>query len=282
MKVKGTAGSADRRDDEMSDHLKEELLLAFLDEEVEVDERAGMRAHLGGCEACAERLDDLRMLTRRVGVALAELDSEPPWTGLPEPLAAAARADGASVTPIDIAATRDPELAGGQVRRRARLGGRSLAAAAGLVLVLAAGAAAVPGSPVRVWIARSADALSTLLAPESAEEAETGISSVSIEPPDGVVHISIRQPGPGTRVHVRVAETAQASVEAPEARYRVAHDELDVVGGRGDIVIRLPAGLIEATVSVEDRTVARMVDGELRPTPEAESSPVPIILDTEG
>ncbi len=275
MKVKGTAGSADRREDEMSDHLTEELLLAFLDEEVEVDERAGIRAHLAGCEACAERLDDLRMVTRRVGVALAELDSEPPWTGLPEPLAAAARADGASgdasVRPIQQGRAR-----------RARLGGRSLAAAAGLVLVLAAGAAAVPGSPVRVWIARSADALSTLLAPESAEEAEAGISSVSIEPPDGVVHISIRQPGPGTRVHVRVAETAQASVEAPEARYRVAHDELDVVGGRGEIVIRLPAGLIEATVSVEDRTVARMVDGELRPTLEAESSPVPILIDTEG
>ncbi len=58
----------------MSDHLKEESLIPYLDGRLSASERESLGAHLSVCAECRERVDELRVVMG----ALAEWTLEPP------------------------------------------------------------------------------------------------------------------------------------------------------------------------------------------------------------
>lgn len=124
-------------------HLDEGTIQAFLDDELPSRERAAAAAHLVRCDACRRSHDELSRVAATFATGIAALDVAPP-------------------------VARTPGLA---APRRLRLLTPSLARAAGLVLLLAAAAsAAVPGSPVRQWLAGDPEPV-----PEpAATEATTG------------------------------------------------------------------------------------------------------------
>src|SRR5688500_4634109 len=112
-------------------HAGEGLLQAYVDGEMDSAAVAELDRHLVTCSACAAELAALRSVNSRAGAAMGLLQA-PPATML------RARAEIAR------------ERAGTTRGRTVALGGRSLAKAAMLLLALAgAGAAAIPGSPVR-------------------------------------------------------------------------------------------------------------------------------------
>ena len=247
----------------------DEELLAFLDGELSADERRQMRAHLDASAEDARRLDELRFAGRRITAALESLDVPVPWSEMPERLREAARL-----------APRPIESARG-ARRAPRFGGRSAVAAAGLILVLAAGAYAVPGSPLRGFLSRSVEAIGALVgSPEG--PADPGPSEVAVDPVDGMVRISIAGPAPDLRVTVAATSGPRANVSAREARFHVEAGRIDVTGARGDIRVELPRGAARAVLEVDGVEVARLVDGALELTPDAGRGPAEILLDPAG
>ncbi len=248
----------------------DEELLAYLDGELNAGERREVEVDLAASPEDASRLDELRFQTRRVTAALETLDVPAPWAEMPAALREAARA-----TPRPIATAPS-------ARRVARFGGRSAITAAGLILVLAAGAYAVPGSPVRGLVDRSVDAIGALLGDETEGPADPGPSRVAVDPVDGAVRVSITGPADGLRVTVATTTAARANVSARVADYRVQSGRIDVTGAEGDVRVELPRDATRAVVEVDGRIVARLVDGELRLTAEAAAGPAEILLDPSG
>lgn len=248
----------------------DEELLAFLDGELDADGRRTMQAHLDASPEDARRLDELRSASRRVSAALESLDVAAPWPEMPPALRDAARRAPRSITSAP------------RVRRAARFGGRSAAAAAALILVLAAGAYAVPGSPLRGFVSRSVEAIGSLVGGQPEGPADPGPSEVAVEPADGEVRIAITGPGSDLRVTIATTTDERANVSARDASFRVEAGRIDVTDARGDVRIELPRGAMRAVVEVDGVEVARLVDGELGLTPEAGTGTAEILLEPAG
>jgi anti-sigma factor RsiW len=229
-------------------HVAEGSLQAFIDGELDGADRMALVEHLDVCASCAADLATLRRADESVHAALALLDT--PVSMLRARAAIAARARTA----------RRP-------RRLTRLGASSLARAAMLLLALAgAGAAAIPGSPVRraleATIARVAglfnggepvvvEAPATL--PEAPSERES--SSIAIAPADGRVRVQIEPPSGTVTVTVRLVDGPRARVETStetgDVRFVSGMGRLEVLGlGTGDVVIEIPRSVSNATVHV--------------------------------
>lgn len=223
------------------DHLSDERVLAYLDGELPGEETRVASHHLEDCDTCAERLEELRAASEHLSRELRALDVPPPAPAAPT------------------AASAPP------ARRRLLIAAMLLLAFTGI------GLAAVPGSPVRGWIERSAERVAALFAPEetgmaatSAETAAPG-AGVGVRPAEGSVHVDIPDPAPGTVMRVRLIRGDRATVRAPGARYRTAPGRLEVLeAGPGEIVLELPERAGSARVDVAGETVLTGVDGELR------------------
>jgi hypothetical protein len=238
-------------------HVDEGALLALIDGESVPGEDA--RGHVDSCEACAQKLEELRFADRRAKGALESLDSGSPWTEMPEALCVAART---AVTPIDSA------------RRNSLRLGRSVAAAAGLVLVVAAGAYAIPGSPVRSFVER------TFFGGEQGP-ADPGPSQVAVDPVDGAVTVVVTGATSGLRVTIRPVSARRASVSARDARFAVEAGEIRVSDATGDLTIELPASAT-GTVEIDGAPVARSTAGSVTRLPAADDSPAVILVETSG
>ena len=109
----------------MSEHL-DELLSAYLDDELSAEERARADAHLGTCHECRADLDGLRRVVRRA----TSLDDRPPekdlWAGIAARIATPGTSD---VVPLE-----------SRLRRRFAFTMPQLAAAAVTLMALSAGA----------------------------------------------------------------------------------------------------------------------------------------------
>lgn len=117
----------------VSDHLS-----ALLDDELDPAVRAGVEAHLRGCEACAADLAGLRLVVAEARAA-AGRDAPPPrdlWSGIHARIASPGTASFA-----DAAARRLPPRRTTLSARRIALTVPQLAAAAVLLMALAAAAA---------------------------------------------------------------------------------------------------------------------------------------------
>lgn len=106
-------------------HMEDAMLLALLDRELDAPAAQGVEAHVADCPSCATRLAGLREAAHATRSDLALLD-----------------------VPVPAPDSLDVRRRAGRPWRR-----RNVAVAAGLVLFFAAGLAALPGSPVRAWLA---------------------------------------------------------------------------------------------------------------------------------
>jgi RNA polymerase sigma-70 factor (ECF subfamily) len=225
-------------------HVAEHELLAFIDGELADDRRSQVDRHLEGCAGCTRDLEALRSASRNLSLALQQIDVVPDY---------------------DIGAV----LARKRSRGRRHLTLRALAKAAVLVFAVgAAGAGAIPGSPVRAWIGEAWQEAKSMvgLAPEGSEPAldqpaRSDVSRVAVAPADGNVRIDIRNASPEAMVRVVVVEGTDAAVTAEGARFRTGSGWIEVLNAAGEISIELPRGARSATVAI-DGTEAVLKQGE--------------------
>jgi len=250
-------------------HIEDGALLAFLDGELEATEREAVEAHVSVCSGCTERRDELRFVGKRVSAELETLDEPSPWTELPENLRQASRE---AVRPISSARSV----------RAGRVGRRSVATAAGLLLVLAAGAYAIPGSPVRGVVDGAVAAVASLVGLGDETPVDPGPAGVSVKLRDGAVRVVVLGATPELRVTVSATRGEQAVVMARDPRFRVESGLLEISDPTGELEITLPLGAQSATVEIDGSVVARVEGGQLARTPAADDVPAEIFVRTGG
>ena len=246
-------------------HLDEGILQALADGELDGGERRAAEVHLAGCGACAAEQAALRVDHATLGAALARADVAPPT--------AAAQ--------MSLRRKRAAAQWAGQGRR-------ALLRAAVLVVALGGVAfAAVPGSPLRSWIAGDAPAPARgelpALKPRTAPApvAHAPAAGVSILPDGGAVRVVLNGAARGLLVRARLSggELAEVSASgaAAAARFRTAPGRIEVLGaGAGEIRIDLPRAAEAAVVEVDGRVYVAKEGAELRvTTPGAPSATAP-------
>ena len=259
-------------------HVDDGALLALLDGELSAEERRRVENHATGCAVCAARRDELRFAVRRVTSALEVMDVPAAWVEMPEALREAARS-----APVPLASARAARSGWRIGWRIGWMGRRSVAVAAGLTLLLAAGAYAVPGSPVRGWVDGGVEALAAWIASGPEEPGQAGPSQVSVEPDDdGSVRVTVAGGREGLRLTIRLTDGEQASVRALDVNFHVEPGVIEVSGAADEILVTLPRGAASGSVMIDDSEVVRLEGGELRRTESADASPVQILLGTDG
>lgn len=230
-------------------HMDDGVLIAFVDNELAPPDRAETAEHVLGCPACRERLDELKAASATLTGALTALHTSPD---------------------LDTAWSRVEERLGGPGRAWTA---RSLVRAAGLILVVAAGAsAAVPGSPVRAWIRTAVTAAPPTAAPAGTLDTTSG---VSIAPVDGRIEIVVVEPGAGTRLRVRAVDAEQATVEVPDPatppEFRTSPGRIEVQGVSGLVQIDVPRSAQDVRVLVNDQAYVTGSGAMLRAAVTAET-----------
>lgn len=228
-------------------HLDDGILQAFLDDELPAGDRAEVAEHLLACEQCHASYEALTRANALFAQSVSVLDVEPP-------------------------ATRP---AGGTLGSRARQGTASLVKAAVMVLVVAAVAsAAVPGSPVRAWIASVVEPRERPQSPSErpAPPAETAAptrapAGISISGASGPAVLAVRrlegsvirlETVPGTRAGISVLG-AERDPAFRTGAGRVAVED----GVGGEILVRLPLAGAGARLEVDGVLYAETRGGDL-------------------
>jgi anti-sigma factor RsiW len=248
-------------------HTDDGRLLAYLDRELPTDEWAEVETHLGGCLTCRQELARVRARAATVTGALLLLDHHAPtdaaWAAVREAVGAA---PGDFGTPWSSGGTSGRPDA----HRSAWSGGRwALARAAGLVLLLAGGAAAavIPGSPLRSWIfgdepAAQADALPAATTATAAAESGSWTRAV-----DGTVVLSLLAPA-GTRVEVRWDGPRAGILGPADTRYVSREDgQLEAETPAGPVRVEIPADIRRATLIVNGAPSVEIRDGRVTSSP---------------
>jgi hypothetical protein len=243
-------------------HMDDGALQALIDDEVPKAGRAELHAHLGTCEWCAARLDELRELSGGLTLALRTMDSIPPM------LPARRRIKEEARTRTVLARTT--------VLRRAALF---------LIVSVAAVSATVPGSPVRGWLAdawQAADSGSELPAPQPvvavAERSavEDQPAGVSLLPGTESVQVVVTAPEAGLVLQVRLHEGSRlgvwASGAAASARFLTSQNRIEVSSpGAGELRVEIPYSAAGVALEVDGRAYLIKEGEELRvPGPGAE------------
>jgi anti-sigma factor RsiW len=231
-------------------HLDDGTLQAFLDDELDVAERAAVAEHLLGCGDCQASHDTLTRANALFMQSVSMLDMEP--TVLASG-AAPARRQGWRSGP----------------------GTASFVRAAALVVVLAAAAsAAVPGSPVREWVVRavagpveetSAPAEPAVVPPAEVPPAPAGLA---IEPSDGALTVALSRLS-GMEIQLEALSGPRATVRVVGARqepsFGTGPGRLEVREGAGGTVsVGLPVGVEGARLEMDGVLCADAVGGTLR------------------
>lgn len=240
------------------DHPEDGRLLALLDGELPAAAAARVRRHLDGCGRCRRRRDELERASEALGEALGALDVPPPDREARDVRSHAGARDAGA----DDAPPSDGDRA---VRSRGRTLGRgAIWKAAVLVLTVgAAASAAVPGSPVREWIAEStrrvAGAFTGQDRPDRSAPEASSPAGVSIRA-EGPAEVSIDDPADGLRLRVRTSDDTLLTVAGRGARYRAGDDRIDVTGPEGpELRIDLPSS-VAVRVTVEGRLLLEQGD----------------------
>jgi anti-sigma factor RsiW len=239
----------------VSVHTEKGHLMAYLDGELASAERAALDTHLRTCLSCRHALASVQRRASVVSGALMLLDHP----------AATARAWATVEAALGPETGRD----GSSLRGRGWVGGRwALARAAGLVLLLAGGAAAavVPGSPVRAWLfGDDAPAVATtgadaLIAPAAASGSWTRAV-------DGRVTLDLVAPV-GTEVAV-VMGGSRAGVQGPADTHYTSLDDghLRAEASGGPLLVEFPADVRSATLWVNGVEVLRLEGGQVVASP---------------
>jgi hypothetical protein len=232
-------------------HATEGLLQAYLDEEISDSAAAELRDHLTSCAACASELQ----LLQRAGYVVHES------LGL------------LAIGDVPVLRARAAVARQRTSQRRwslARLGTGGLAKAAMLLLALAgAGAAAIPGSPVRRALENTFARVAQLLngtaveqqapaAPvvtETPDGPPTTTSRIGVLPADGRVRVLLHVPAAPVDVSVRLVYDRMAHVEAATddaVRFRTGAGRIEVAGlNAGLVTVEIPRSAQGATIEVD-------------------------------
>ncbi|MGD2069896.1 MAG: hypothetical protein PVI57_14590 [Gemmatimonadota bacterium] len=237
--------------------LDEGRLLAYLDGEMEPGQRAEVEAWLGQSGAARAALAGVRERRNLVGRALAGVDVPVPDL---ETVRARIRAR--------------VEVHGTTATAAAAVGGRRRwAQAAALVLFLgAAGAsAAVPGSPVRAWLASLLDGgePSATVPAAAVDEASPDDMGLRVRPSEGRLAIDLAEVPEETEVVVRLVEGERGGVYAPRASFRSGAGRIEATltggatagAGTDRVRVEIPRGATLATLHVDGALWLRK-DGE--------------------
>lgn len=237
----------------MTVHVDEGELQAWLDDELRGEAADRVARHLERCVACRDQAQALRTLEGQVRAALRPLD------GPVDPETARWKVRHRR-------GARKEASAPGAVRRRRWSRRRSVAAAAVLVLV-ASGAAALPGSPVRSWIAESMGEAPTPEIHTTTAEGEP-VSGVAVGLRDGRVEVVLHEPRPAAEVEVRVGGVDRVEVQAPAGtRYSTAPGRVEADLGEaagGTLVILIPGSAREVSLAVGRRPIMTWSGGTFR------------------
>jgi hypothetical protein len=156
--------------------------------------------------------------------------------------------------------------------------------AASLAFLITAGAlSALPGSPVRSWVAdqwgssRTASPSEPLaLTGPGNQAAETDLAGATILPTADGVNLYIRGGSGEAEVIVRLVEGEQAGIFAGEGtRFRTEEGILEAVDPPGEVRVEIPRGITSATLFVEGRIF-------LRKTADGLEIPEPYLTRTEN
>lgn len=144
----------------------------------------------------------------------------------------------------------------------------SLSRAAGILLVTAAAAYALPGSPVRRWVQGGANP--TLPTPEAPAttlaqpEADPVAGGIRLSVPGGALRVVLRDVAPGTEIRVTLVPGTEAAVYAPEgSRFTSAAGRVEARVVPGDVRVELPRGVDPVSLEVGGRVYLRGTDAGL-------------------
>lgn len=222
-----------------STHLPDDgQIQAYLDGELPESERSSVDAHVRSCPECARALDELRS----AATALHALVTR------------------ATPRHVDDPAVPHPAF----LRRRSRPAARSLARAAGLVLLLAGSAAVLEattgwlGAAVRA--VRGASEAPAVPAPPDAGTAGPAADALfTVQPRGGTLEVILDEMVPGARVTVRVGDGEVGEVRiggsAEGVTYRAGPGSATAVApGVAEVEVVLPASLRSGRVVVNGET----------------------------
>jgi anti-sigma factor RsiW len=232
----------------MMSHATEGQLQAYLDGEAGGGDRASVQEHLRRCGECAAALAELRAVSESAAQAFALLDAPAPS--------------------VRHALARFEAARGARPRRRFETGRRALVRAAMLVLAVAGVAsAAIPGSPVRRWLAMATERVAGVLTPAERPAAEAPLPAPAMEamagasavPAQGRVRVVLAEVAEGTTVRVLLVDGGRAIVRADEtsgARFTSGPGRVEARGVElGQIIVELPRNALVATVELDGQVV---------------------------
>lgn len=219
-------------------HLDELALERLVDDESLGAQHEAALQHLASCAACAAALDRMRADEARDADLLRALDEPPPAIDVQRLMARAAR------RPFS-------------PRRRL------MAAGIGSIL-LAGAAAAMPGSPVRAYVARmfrpmpAAPAVAALAPPTPAVAPDSTREGVAFAPGPFVdVALHAVQRSGTLRITIVAAASVRLTHQGGSAAYSLTADgvSIDNAGSTASFDLALPATVARATVSVSGHIV---------------------------
>jgi hypothetical protein len=235
----------------VSGHLEEGGLIALRDGAEAADPDA--RTHLASCAACHEALGALRERASVVSAALDTLDAG--WNV--ERARARVRERVAEATAARAGAPSS-------VGRRSRATLWTTSRAAGILLVTAAAASALPGSPVRRWLSdRIGGDEAAATAPAAVESAPTAAAAseatgVRLTVPSGPLRVVLRDVVVGSEVRVVLVPGTEAAVFAPAgSRFTSATGRVEARVMPGEIRVELPMGVDPVSLEVGGRIYLR-------------------------
>lgn len=253
-------------------HLDEARLLAIRDGSSGDD--AEGEQHLAGCAPCREALQGLRDRSASIAHALSSLD-------VVHDVADARARVRQRVTEGAAAAGAIP------LKRSRRFWGSGFSRAAGILLVTATAASALPGSPVRTWVseligsseeAAVSGAPSALAPGEVAAGGET--AGVRLALVSGPLRVSLFDVAPGSELRVQWVSGAEAAVFAPVgSRFTSAEGRIEAAVMPGAVRVELPRGLVPVSLEVNGRIYLTNTSSGLEiPGPAEERGPEEIVF----
>lgn len=217
-------------------HLDDVAIELLLSGELDESATEWPRAHLAECDDCSRRLAAAREEDQEIGALLSLLDHPVPQLG-----AEAAMQD-----------------AGRGWRRP------YIAAAAIALLVVAGAAAALPGSPLRAWLAGLVGASRETAAPPPGEQLVSGGVSVVPTGEFELVFEAVQEAGV---MRISLTDELELAVRASggEPGYSVEPSQvrIDNIGSIADYEISLPRSAHDIRVRVGDSVVFTMRDGSI-------------------
>ena len=214
-------------------HLDEATIVALRDRE-EAPETA--RHHAEACAACADAVSEAERRAIMIHEALAFLDA---------PIVDVEAARASTRARLDDASER--ALRAGGWWMPAHLG-----RAAAVLLVAAGAVSALPGSPVRQWIAGDEADVPADAAVSVASEQEAQSAGVTVPVASTGIRVLVSSLGPLDRLEVVWVDGASARVDAPPgSRFSYAEGRVEALVAGGPVRIELPRAGAPVTVEVD-------------------------------